>query len=58
MTAAEDLDAVLARNPGTTEAHVRSYLRGAYGSSQALTDALTSGAVVRVGQNLYRKQDR
>ena len=47
----------LERSPGTTEAGVRSYLRGEYGDSSALERALTTGRVVRRGQKLYRIED-
>lgn len=47
----------LERSPGTTEAGIRSYLRGEYGDSAALERAFTTGRVVRRGQKLYRIED-
>lgn len=52
-----DLLETLARNPGTTEANVRSYLRTTHRDSNALNRALSSGAAVAVGQRIYRKSD-
>lgn len=52
-----DLAAVLARNPGATEASVRSYLRGAHGDSNAIGRAIAAGTAVVVGHKIYRKKD-
>lgn len=52
-----DLLAVLARNPGLTEANLRSYLRGEHGASSALDRAIAAGRVVRRGHKLYRAED-
>ena len=53
----QDLLEVLGRNPGLTEANMRSYLRGEHGNSTALDRALATGRVVRRGHNLYRIED-
>lgn len=52
-----DLAAVLARNPGATEASVRSYLRGVHGDSSAIARATAAGIAVVVGNKIYRKED-
>ncbi len=53
---ADALD-VVARNPGLTEANLRSYLRGEHGDSSALDRALAVGRAVRRGHKIYRVED-
>jgi hypothetical protein len=57
LRARQALLETLARNPGANEAGVRSYLRGEFGDSTVLDNALASGVVVRKASRLYRKED-
>ena len=57
LRARQALLETLARNPGATEASVRSYLRGEFGETTVLDNALTIGTVVRKASRLYRKED-
>jgi hypothetical protein len=57
MDRRKDLLAVLERNPGATEAIVRSELRAQHGDSFALDTAIADGAVIRRGAKLYRTGD-
>lgn len=45
--------AIVERNPGVSEANVRSNLRSEHGDSSALDLALASGRVVRSGHKLH-----
>ena len=54
---APDKLATLERNPGVTEATVRSDLRREFGASSALDVALTDGVMIRRGHKLYRRED-
>ena len=48
---------LLERNPGLTEANLRSFLRRSHGDSTALDRLLDSGLAVRRGNKLYRSED-
>ena len=57
LKATRDLLEILEQNPGADEERVRAYLRTEYGSSNALTEALSKDLVVRAGDKLYRADD-
>jgi len=57
LRARQALLETLTRNPGATEASVRSYLRGEFGDTTVLDNALMIGTVVRKASRLYRKED-
>ena len=48
---------LLERNPGLTEANLRSFLRRSHGDSTALDRLLDAGLAVRHGNKLYRSED-
>jgi len=52
-----DLRTMLERNPGATEASVRSELRSQRADSSVLDAALADGSVVRRAYKLYRRED-
>ncbi len=47
----------LERNPGATEALIRSDLRSEFSDSAALDEAVVEGAVIRRGSKLYKRED-
>lgn len=53
-----ELRSILGRNPGATEASVRSELRRTLGDSSVLDRALASGDVARRGAKLYLREDQ
>lgn len=55
--AVAEVVAVVERNPGVSEANVRSNLRSEHGDSSALDLALASGRVVRSGHKLNARRE-
>ncbi len=57
MDRREYLIFALERNPGATEALIRSGLRSEFGDSTTLDEAIMEGAVIRRKNKLYRRED-